>query len=102
MFKVGEIAIIQNAVNYPRLNGEEAEIVGPLAMYKLDNGSIQQGWPVKILNRNFVALRPDGTEFKRIIAAPHQLRKKRDPGTDMAWAIGKLNQIVNNIPATIS
>lgn len=77
-FKIGEIAILQHAVNFPELNGEEVEIVGTLDNYEITVGGVRSGefrysYRVKLVNRSMPA------NLAYLLPAPHQLRKKRPP-----------------------
>jgi hypothetical protein len=67
-FKVGEIAIFQNARFYPQYSGMECEITQRLHSFRAEQtGEVRQGYSVRFA---------DGFEG---VAQPHQLRKKHPP-----------------------
>lgn len=86
-FKVGEIAIIQNSINYPQLDGEEVEILAGLELRE----ALIQGEVVKAecyLVILIGKLGPDGHSIFH--SMPHQLRRKRPPrreiDTTVSWS----------------
>lgn len=71
-FKVGEIAIFQNARHFPHLNGQEVQILLGLDMHLTENPATGEVEPQLTYHVAF----PDGEKAN---ARPDQLRKKEPP-----------------------
>lgn len=72
MFKVGEIAILQNSDYFTEYNGVECEILKGLNVHKIQHMDMMK----KSHRLSYFAQMADGM---RLNAAPHQLRKKPLP-----------------------
>lgn len=94
-FEVGEIAIlIQDKTitkeNYLCYDLEECEIMEPLGEHSVIPN---ESYTSNIMFGYTVMLR-DG---KVLVCQPHELRKKKRPGDNSAWAIEKTKQLIRKL-----
>lgn len=83
-FKVGEIAIFQNAMFNLSINGQEVEIIGGLHEYIGEvTGLRRQGYRIRL---------PCGRASN---ALPHQLRKKNPPSTGEQAIMALFNNVAS-------
>lgn len=90
-FKVDEMVILQNAELFPELNGQDGCV-------------LKIGIPAHsaITGKRYLAYRVKVVGGAEVLAAPHQLRKKRPPQSTDEWAADMVRKVTKPVEQPVT